>query len=111
MPSYLLTRIARPTDRVKPRDPLLQRGQRRKRRVRLRLVPVSYGREIVGAMVTMAVLDGRPERFGEGDRRVKVKAVHGGTATRELRSFNRRSIQPIRKRPSRKAPRAQRIVF
>jgi hypothetical protein len=51
-------RSLRPSHRVEPWDTLVQRRQRRKRCMRLGLIPVRDREEVIGAMVRVAVLDG-----------------------------------------------------
>jgi hypothetical protein len=48
--------------------------------VRLGLIPVGDGVEVVGAVVGVAVFDGGFEGFGEGDGRVEMEAVDAGAA-------------------------------
>ena len=57
---------------------LFDRRQRWERFVRFGLVPVGDGVIVVGAGVGVAMLDGRLEGFGEGDRRVEVEAIDAG---------------------------------
>src|SRR5580704_4677209 len=84
-----LSRISRAPNWIDARKPLLLRWQSGEGSMRFLLVPVSDREEIVGAMVGMAVLDRRPERFGERDWRIQVKAIYGRVAARNLGAFHR----------------------
>jgi hypothetical protein len=59
---------------------LVNGRQRWERLVRLGLIPVADGVEVVRAGVGVAVLDGRLEGFGEWDGRVEMEAVDAGAA-------------------------------
>ena len=58
-PRFLLptSSVSRSADGVRLRHPLLEGGQPRKFGVGLGLVPVGHGKEIVGAMIRVAVFD------------------------------------------------------
>jgi hypothetical protein len=55
------------------------------------LIPVGDGKEVVGAMIGVSVLDGCANRFGERDRRVEMEAIYGGTATGKFSAYHGRS--------------------
>src|SRR5438309_4720877 len=57
----LLTRIARAAYRVQLRDAVLQGGQDWKPGMRLGLIPIRYGKIIIGAYVRVSVLDRRAQ--------------------------------------------------
>src|SRR5579862_5676945 len=61
------------------RDSRLDGRQHRKARVRLVLIPIRYGIEVVSAIVGVPVFNRRAQGFGEGNRGVEMKAVDGPT--------------------------------
>src|SRR5882757_8404702 len=70
----------------------VDRWQRWKGLVRLGLVPVADGVEVVRAGVGVAVLDGGLEEFGEWDGRVEMEAVDAGAAAGKLRANDGRAV-------------------
>ena len=67
--------IARPADGLNAWEPLVNGRERRERGVRLGLIPVGDGIEIVRAVIGVAVLDGVFQIAFEGDGIVAVPAV------------------------------------
>src|SRR5262249_10551997 len=67
-----------------PGNTRFNRWKRRKRRVRLGLVPVAAGVEVVCAVVGVAVFDGDLDGFFEGDEAFGVPAVEAIAATGAL---------------------------
>src|SRR5208337_1156332 len=104
--SSVVCGIARPTDEMNPRDSLLHWRQRRKRGVRLRLIPIRNRGIVIGTVVRVAVFDGGPERLRERNRRIQMEAIDRRARAGKLRSHNRRAKRGVRKRAPAKIPRA-----
>src|ERR1039457_4688896 len=64
-----------------------------------RLIPISHRKEVIGAVIGVAVLDSVLEIFGERDRIIGVPAVQAIPASRALRTYDeRRPIVEMRER-------------
>src|ERR1017187_1640663 len=75
--------------------------QRRKIGIGSRLIPISHRKEVIGAVIGVAVLDSVLEIFGERDRIIGVPAVQAIPASRALRTYDeRRPIVEMRERDS-----------
>src|SRR5258708_28171606 len=90
-PKHSPTRIPRSSDWINLRNTLIEGWQCRKGGVRLCLIPVRDGKEIVGPMIGMPMLNRGAKRFGKNDWRIQVKAIDRGPASRLFVPLNRRA--------------------
>src|SRR5882724_4160270 len=60
------------------------------------LVPVGDGKEIVGADIGVAVLDGGAQGFRERNGRVEMETVDGASAAGVFFAFDRRAHRAVR---------------
>src|SRR2546427_8862714 len=102
--------IAWASDLLRTRNPLVDGGKDRKRGVRLALIPVGHGIEIVRAVIGVAMFDGGAQRLCKRYRRVQGKAIDGRFSSRAVFTHNRSAVQPIEKRMATKIPSAQKII-
>ena len=79
--------------------------------MRLGLIPVGDGEEVVGPVIPVPVLDRRAQRLGERNRRIEVESINGGSRAGALVAFHRRAEQAVRKRVLPEIPRAEEIIF
>src|SRR5262245_46472080 len=82
---------------MQARESVVDRRKWGKSGVGFSLIPVSYGEEIVGAVVGVAVFDSGLKRFGEGDGRIEMEAVERRVSARAFIAFYRRSIKTVGK--------------
>jgi hypothetical protein len=68
--------ITRPSYELKSGNELINVGEWWKREVRFCLIPVGDGVEVVRPMIGVPVLDAGFHGFGEGYRRIGMKAIH-----------------------------------
>src|SRR6266404_6048970 len=109
--AVLFRRAAGPAGGADLRKPLCNGWKCRKRRMRLRLVPICDRIKIVGAVICVTVFDGGLQRFRKRDRRIEMETVHGSAASGLLITFHRSSVEAVRERVCAKAPCAEEIVF
>src|SRR5258708_38219031 len=88
-PMRLPTCIPRAAYRIDFRNTLIQRWQGWEGSVWLRLIPVRDGKEIVGPVIGMPVLNRGAKRLGKSDWRIQVKAIDRRPASRLFISLNR----------------------
>src|ERR1019366_10468664 len=82
-----------------PGNAAFRRRQRREIGIGSRLIPISHGKVVIGAVIGMAVLDSVLEILGERDRIVGVPAVQAIPASRTLWTDDeRRPIVKMRER-------------
>src|SRR5258707_14172626 len=91
-PKHSPTRIPRSSDWINLRNTLIEGWQCRKGGVRFRLIPVSDGKEIVGPMIGMPVLNRGAKRPGKRDWRIQVKAIDRGAASSLFVSLDRGAV-------------------
>src|SRR5947208_17170463 len=100
-----------PRSTLFPYTTLFRSRQGRKRGVRFSLIPVGHRVVIVGAIVSVAVLDGGAQGLREGNGRVEVEAVDRPPGAGALRSHHRRAEQALGKRLAAEVPGAQEVVL
>src|SRR5271156_2100767 len=92
-------------------QPLLHGRERRKGSVRLRLIPIGDRVVVIGAMIGVAVFDGRLEGCLEDHWRIQMKAVHARSGSRPSLLYDGRTVQLVRERMVLEAPGSQEIIL
>ena len=89
--------IARAAGGEEARDAVLDGRQNGEWSVRLGLIPIGDGEEIVGAVICVAVLDGGAERLGKRNGRIEMETIDGAAASGTFFAFDWCAEEPIGK--------------
>src|ERR1700712_3710337 len=101
---HLRCSIPRARHRLKRGEPFIYVRQRREGHVWLRLVPIRNGKEVVGAMIGMTVLDRRLHRRRERNGRIEVETIHAGSRACLFLSDLRSAVEGVGKRTAPEVP-------